>query len=108
MFHGSAHIVYQRSNANREVNKLKIDRCQSKALEHDPFNLTFYCPKTLLPNITQNLFMPDMSDVDLYKKIGLHVVRYKNFHQKLSKLRASNLVGIWLFNNNSFTNYNIL
>ena len=67
-FHGTAHIVYQKSTTEKISNKLEFERGKSRSLNHDPFPCPSFCPKPIPPNKEHTSFESDMKDVDLYRK----------------------------------------
>ena len=68
VFHGTAQIVYQQSSNVSAPSKLKVERNQKRALSKDPFPPSATCSKPIPPNQRHPSFVPDMKDVDLYRK----------------------------------------
>ena len=67
-FHGTAQIVYQQSSNVSAPSKLKVERNQKRALSKDTFPPAATCSKPIPPNQRHPSFVPDMKDVDLYRK----------------------------------------
>ena len=67
-FLGTAQIAYQQSSNVSAPSKLKVERNQKRALSKDPFPPAATCSKPIPPNQRHPSFVPDMKDVDLYRK----------------------------------------